>query len=211
MNVKIDDLRRRLVRDAPYRDLVIRCAGTFFNLALAVFNAVLAQMQHSLWNHAMAGYFAVLTIMGSIVAVCVRHSERISARRILAINGVCFIALAIALGVLMGVCVGQRERVRLPEVAMILMAAFTFGTTVVAVIDATKIHNGTTLQQVVARVSIASSIGALLVLEIQMLGTFGDPAGQLAFIIEVISGAVAVSLVLLMGGSLLRRAGAIEP
>ena len=199
------------MQNVTFRDLVIRCAGTFFNLVLVVFNAVLAQAQNSLWNHAMAGYFAVLTIMGSIVAVCVRHSERISARRILVINGVCFIALAIALGVLMGVCVGQRERVRLPEVAMILMAAFTFGTTVVAVIDATKIHNGTPLQQVVARVSIASSIGALLVLEIQMLGTFGDPAGQLAFHIEVISGAVAVPLVLLMGGSLLRRASDVEP
>ena len=196
------------MQNVTFRDLVIRCAGTFFNLVLVVFNAVLARAQNSLWNHAMAGYFAVLTIMGSIVAVCVRHSERISARRILVINGVCFIALAIALGVLMGVCVGQRERVQLPEAAMILMAAFTFGTTVVAVIDATRIHNGTPLQQVIARVSIAS---ALLVLEIQMLGTFGDPAGQLAFNIEVISGAVAVPLVLLMGGSLLRRAGAIEP
>ena len=211
MAAKIHALKRRLMQDVTFRDLVTRCAGTFLNLVLVVFNAVLAQAQNSLWNHAMAGYFAVLTIMGSIVAVCMRHSERISARRILAINGVCFIALAIALGVLMGVCVGQRERVQLPEAAMILMAAFTFGTTVVAVIDATRIHNGTPLQQVIARVSIASSIGALLVLEIQMLGTFGDPAGQLAFNIEVISGAVAVPLVLLMGGSLLRRAGAIEP
>ena len=171
MAAKIHALKRRLMQDVTFRDLVIRCAGTFFNLVLVVFNAVLAQAQNSLWNHAMAGYFAVLTIMGSIVAVCVRHSERIPARRILAINGIFFTALAIALGVLMGVCVGQRERVQLPEIAMILMAAFTFG---------------------------------------QMLGTFGDPTGQLAFNIEVISGAVAVPLVLLMGGSLLRRAGAIE-
>ena len=210
MNVKIDDLRRRLVRDAPYRDLVIRCAGTFFNLALAVFNAVLAQMQHSLWNHAMAGYFAVLTIMGSIVAVCMRHSERYSARRILVLNGVCFIALAIALGVLMGVCAGQRHREQLPEFVMILMAAITFGMTVIGVVDATRIHGGSPLQQVIARVTIAGSVGALLVLEIQMLGTFGNPEGQLAFTIEVVSGAVAVLIVLLMGGSLLMRASAME-
>ena len=210
MSVKIDALRRRLVRDAPYRDLVIRCAGTFFNLVLTIFNVALAQTQHTLWNHAMAGYFAVLTIMGSVVAVCMRHSERYSVRGVLAVNGIFFIALAIALGVLMGVCVGQRHREQLPEIVMILMATITFGMTVMGVVDATRMHNGSPLQQVIARVTIAGSVGALLVLEIQMLGTFGDPAGQLAFTIEVISGAVAVLIVLLMGGSLLRRASAIE-
>ncbi len=210
MAAKIRTLKQRLLQDASFRELVTRCAGTFFNLVLTIFNAVLAQVQHSLWNHVMAGYFAVLTIMGSIVAVYMRHSERYSARRMLAVNGIFFIALAIALGVLMGVCVGQRHREQLPQVIMILMAAITFCMTIMGVVDATRMHNGSPLQQVIARVTIAGSIGALLVLEIQMLGTFGDPAGQLAFTIEVISGVVAVLIVLLMGCSLLRRAGSIE-
>lgn len=79
----------------------------------------------------MVGYFAVLIIVGSVVAVCMRHAGRISVRRILAISGICLTALAIALGTLTGVCVWRRERVQLPEIAMILMAALTFGTTVV--------------------------------------------------------------------------------
>ena len=190
---------------------MIRCAGTFFNLVLTIFNAVIAQSQNSLWNHAIAGYFAVLTIMGSVVIICMQHPDRHSARLVLTICALCFGALAIALGVLMAVCISQRHSERLPEFMMIALAAFTFGTTAMAVVDATRLHNGSPMQQVIARTSIAGAVGALLVLEIQMLGTFGDPSGQLAFVIEAISGAVGVIIVLLMSGSLLKRARQIEP
>ena len=210
MAAKTRDAVRRIAQDTPLRDLVLRCAGTFFNLMLAVFNAVVANSQNSLWNHAMAGYFVVLTYMGSCVAVCMKHPDRHPARRVLRVSAFFLCALAIALGVLMGVCIGQHHSEQLPEIIMIVMAAFTFGTTAVAVMDATRTHNGSPLQQVIARVSIAGAIGAMLVLEIQMLGTFGDPAGQLAFTIEAISGVVAVAVVFLMGLSLFRHANILS-
>ncbi len=199
-------LVRQLAQDDPLRDLVIRCASTFLNLVLAVFNVVVAQSQHSLWGYAMAGYFGVLTVMGSFVAVCMRHAERYPVRRILRFCAICFGALAIALGVLMAVCVSQQRREEIPQIMMIAMATLTFCTTGMAIADATRLHNGTPLEQIIARVSIASAVGAMLVLEIQMLGTFGDPSGKLAFVLETASGAVAVIIVLLMSGSLLKRA-----
>lgn len=205
MAAKTRALATRLVRDEPFRDLVIRCAGTFFNLVLVVFNVVMAQGKSSLWNHAMAGYFCVLTILGSYIAICMQHPKQHSAHRILRTCGFCLCALAIAFGVLMGVCIGEQHSERLNEIMVIALATLTFATTTIAVVDATRIHNGSPMQQAIARVSVASAIGALLVLEIQMLGTFGDPTSQLAFVIEAISGAVAVLLVLLMGFSLLRK------
>lgn len=210
MAAKTRSVARRLVQDAPLRDLVIRCAGTFFNLTLGVFNLALAYIHNSLWNYAMACYFAVLTFMGSCVAVCMKQPGKHPARRVFRVSAAFLCALAIAFGVLVGVCIGQRHSERLPEIVMIAMAAFTFATTGVAVVDATRIHNGSPLQQVIARVTVAGAVGALLVLEIQMLGTFGDPAGRLAFVIETISGAVAVLIVFLMGLSLFRRANLLD-
>ena len=210
MAAKTCDAVRRIAQDAPLRDLALRCAGTFLNFALAVFNAVVAQIQSSLWNHVMAGYFVVLTFLGSWVAMCMKRPDRYSARSVLYVCSFFMCALAIALGVLMGVCIGQHHSEQLPEILMIAMAAFTFGTTAVAVMDATRTHNGLPLQQVIARVSIAGAVGAVLVLEIQMLGTFGDPAGQLAFTIEAISGVVAVAVVFLMGLSLFRHANILS-
>ena len=209
MAAKTRAVAQRLVRDAPLRDLVIRCAGTFLNMVLAIFNLLIACGNNSLWNYAMAGYFAVLTFMGSCVAVCMKRPGQQPIRRVFRVSAVFLCALAVAFGMLMGVCISQRHSERLPQIFMILMAAFTFATTGMAVVDVVRIRNGSPLQQVIAHVNIAGAVGALLVLEIQMLGTFGNPAGQLAFVIEAISGAVAVLIVFLMGCSLFWRANAL--
>ncbi|MDO4532787.1 MAG: hypothetical protein Q4C36_03605 [Coriobacteriia bacterium] len=86
------------------------------------------------------------------------------------------------------------------------MATFTFYNAIVAIIDATKVRKGDLRQQTLLRVSIAGTIGALLMLEMQMLGTYAsltDP--QSIMIIEAVSGGVGTLLVLLMGCSLITK------
>ena len=90
---------------------------------------------------------------------------------------------------------------------MIGLAAFTFATAVMTIIDATKASRGDSYQQAFLRISVASMLGALMMLEQQMLGTFGELAETETIItIEIASGAAFVLILLAMGVSLLAKA-----
>ena len=101
-------------------------------------------------------------------------------------------------------CIADGHNDVFPEPAMIALAAFTFYNVIVAIINATKSRKGDLRQQTLLRVSIAGAIGALLVLEMQMLGTYAYLTDhQATVIMEAVSGFVGALLVLLMGCSLL--------
>ena len=120
--------------------------------------------------------------------------------------GITLIVLAVILAVIMYQCIADGHNDVFPEPAMIALAAFTFYNVIVAIINATKSRKGDLRQQTLLRVSIAGAIGALLVLEMQMLGTYAYLTDhQAAVIMEAVSGFVGTLLVLLMGCSLLTK------
>ena len=193
----------RLLHDPPFANLVMLCAGAFGNLALAVFNAVQWLMNPSLWSGAMTIYFIALVIMSSLVAASTGSQGKLPWRVVAAVCGVTLVALAAIVAVIMYLCITEDHDMSLPEFAMIALAAFTFYNAVVAIVTATKTRKGDLREQTLLRVSIAGVIGALLILEMQMFGTYADLAGpQVVVITEAVSGGIGVLLVLLMGFSL---------
>ena len=194
----------RFLHDSNFADLVMLCVGAFGNLALAVFNAVLWLMNPSLWLGAMTVYFVALVIMGSLVAASTGSNGRLSWRVVAAVCGVTLVVLAAIVAVIMYLCIAEGHNDALPEFAMIALAAFTFYNAVVAIISATKTRNGDLRQQTLLRVSLAGMIGAVLILEMQMFGTYAYLADPLVVIVtEAISGGVGALLLLLMGCSLI--------
>ena len=196
----------RYLNDPPFANLVTLCAGSFGNLAFAVFNGVLCTLNPSPWSATMTVYFVSLVIMSSLVAAGTGSNGKLKWRVVAAVCGVTLVALAIIVATMMYECIAEGHNDALPETAMIAMATFTFYNAIVAIIDATKARKGDLRQQTLLRVSIAGTIGALLMLEMQMLGTYAsltDP--QSIMIIEAVSGGVGTLLVLLMGCSLITK------
>ncbi len=196
----------RFLHDPPFADLVILCAGAFGNLAFAVFNGVLWRMNSSMWLEAMTIYFVALVIMSSLVAASTGSGGKLPWRVTAAVCGLTLVALAVIVAVIMCLCIVEGHNDALPEFAMIAVAVFTFYNVIVAIVNATKTMRGDLRQQTLLRVSLAGAIGALLMLEMQMFGTYADLADPLLVVVmEAISGGVGVLLVLMMGCSLLAK------
>ena len=204
--MKVPEIIYLTLRDRQFMKAAPLCGGAAMNFALAVFNGVVGFSQPSLWTLSMAAYFAVLCLMGSYVAVCTLKPERHSAQSAMAVCGACIIILAASIAFLKYVTISESHNEELHPIVMIGMAAFTFATVAIAIVDATKARKGNGYQQAFLRISIASMLGAMMVLENQMLGTFAEPCeAATTFAIEAASGAAVVLLLLLMGVSLIRK------
>ena len=147
----------------------------------------------------MTIYFVALVVMNSLVAASTGSDGRLSWRVVAAACGATLVAI-------MYLCIVDGHNDVLPEFAIIALAAFTFYNAIVAIVIATKTRKGDLRQQTLLRVSIAGSIGALLILEMQMFGTYADLATpQLVMTTEAISGGIGALLLLLMGFSLILK------
>lgn len=190
----------QFMKDAPL------CVEALVNFVLAVFNVVVGIIESSLWPFTMAAYFAILCIMGSYVAACSIKPERHSERSVMAVCGICILALAVSITFVQFLNISESHNEPFHPFAMIGMAAFTFLTAVIAIVDATKARKGNGYQQAFLRISIASMLGAMIVLEMHMLGTHAELTdASTTFALEAATGAVMVLLLVLMGISLLLK------
>lgn len=196
----------RFLHDQPFADTVTLCAGAFGNLALAMFNGILCGMNPSLWLGAMTAYFVALLIMSSLVAASTGSDGKLPWRVVAAVCGVVLVTLSGIVALIMCLCIAEGHNDAPPEFAILALAAFTFYNSVVAIVTATKTMKGNLRQQTLLRVSMAGTIGALLILEMQMFGTYASLADpQLIVVMEAVSGAVGALLLLLMGCSLIAK------
>ena len=202
--------RRSLIdltlRNQRFMQLAPLCVGALVNAVLAIFNGVVGLSRSLLWEQTMAVYFAILCFMGSFVAACTIKPERHSARNVMMVCGISIIVLAVSIAFIKYLIIGESHKEALHPYIMIFMAAFTFATAAIAIVDAFKARKGDGYQQAFLRISIASMLGAMMILEMQMLSTLAGPAdASTAFAIETASGAVFVLLLLLMGVSLIAK------
>lgn len=197
----------RFIHDQPFADLIMWCIGSVANLALAVFNGILWVLNPSPWSATLTFYFAALVIMNSLVAACTGSNGKLTWRVVGMVCGTTLVVMAVIVVGIMHLCIIEGHNDALPEFVMIALALITFVNTVVAIVTATRTRKGDLRQQTLLRVSLAGVIGALLMLEMQMFGTYAHLAdSQLIVTMESISGVVGALLLLLMGCSLFSKA-----
>ena len=194
------------LRNQQFMKVAPLCAGAVVTVALALFSGMVGFSQSSLWEQSMAVYYAILCFMGSFVAACSIKPERHSERNVMMVCGISIIVLAASIAFVKYLIIGESHKDALHPYLMILLAAFTFATAAIAIVNAFKARKGDGYQQAFLRISIASMLGAMMILEMQMLSTFAGPAdASTAFGIETASGAAFVLLLLLMGISLIAK------
>lgn len=201
----------RLAKDDLFRESFFSSIGAMVNLVLAITNGWAGFTDHNPWSQSMALYFLVLGLITLYMAFCIGRPEGLSARTVVKQCGVCLILLGVAIASLMYLYVLRSE---LMQISVGLAWAITVLTVVLAVLaiyNTYLFRKSDVVRHAFQRVTLAGSVGGIVLLEIQLLATFGqglDPT--LVTTIETVTAIVAVAILVVFGGSLLVRARGVE-
>ena len=201
----------RFSSDARFVEVFFNSIGTAVNLVLCAINGLSGWADHNPWSQSMAFYFLVLGLMTAYVTVCIGKPENRSARTVMRQCGVCLVVLGAALASLMYLYVIGHE---LMEVSAGVAWAITVLTVVLAglaVYNTYQYRDSDPVRHAFQRVTLAASVGGIVLLEIQLLATFGkglDPA--LVVAVETVSALVAAAILAVFGGGLLVRANSVQ-
>ena len=202
---------RRLGSDDLFRESFFNCIGAGVNLVLAIMNGINGFANHSAWSQSMSLYFLTLGLITLYMAFCLGRPQGRSARTVMRQCGVCLIIVGIAMASFMYLYVIGHELMLLTAGLAWALTILTIVLAVLAVYNTYLFRKGDPVRHAFQRVTLAGSIGGIVLLEIQLLATFGgglDPA--LVVAIETITAIVAVAILVIFGGSLLMKANKVE-
>ena len=201
----------RILNDDQYMEVFCNSIGTAVNLVLAVINGLSGYTDHNPWSQSMAFYFLVLGLMTAYVTYCIGKPEGRSARTVMKQCGVCLIILGAAIASLMYLYIIGHELMQISVGLAWAITVLTVVLAVLAVINTYKFRSSDHVRHAFQRVTLSASIGGIVLLEIQLLATFGqslDPA--LIIAIETITALVAAAILVIFGASLFLKANRIE-
>lgn len=195
------------------------------NVAFAIFNAVLAVVNRSVWYAALAGYYTALILLrGGIVLAARRLNKRTYAAsgraeaewKIYIASGAVLFAFELAMVIAVTEMIIGDRPVQGGEISAITTAAYTFYKAVMAIIHLVRARrHGGPVAQALRTVNIADACISMVSLTVLLIATFGDGAGMIAMKASVGFGAVAVTAamaagILVSGIRSLRRVRAAE-
>ena len=150
-----------------------------------------------------AAYYALLGAMGLYVLANARKRGSGNAGRVARRCGFGMFLLAVVISGVVCMCIAETRNSSYHMIVMIALATYAFYSATMSIIGAVRSRKGDETQRVLRKLSLASTIGSMLMLEFSMLGTFGDPSSTSSLIMEAATGAGAVILLLLLGRSLI--------
>lgn len=197
--------------DDRLRMNVTLAAHVLWNGAYAALQLALGIRHESLWYFSLFGYYGCLTAMRFFL---LRYSlrnvpgEGVSReKKIYRVCGWCLLAVNLTLSAIMFYRIRQNRLVRHHEITTIAMAAYTFATLTMAVVNALCCRKNHSPVTAAARtVSLASGLVSLLTLESTMLATFGSdmaPETQRMFL-ALSGGGVSIAIVAMAGHIIFR-------
>lgn len=202
---------RRLGSDDLFRESFFSSIGACVNLVLAIMNGINGFTNHSAWSQSMSLYFLALGLITLYIAFCIGRPQGRSARTVMRQCGVCLIIAGVAMASFMYLYVIGHEVMLLTPGFAWALTILTIVLAVLAVYNTYLFRKSDPVRHAFQRVTLAASIGGIVMLEIQLLATFGgglDPA--LVVAIETVTAIIAVAILVVFGGSLLVKAQGVE-
>lgn len=177
--------------------------GLVFNTAYALFQLVLGLWHASVWFYAMALYYLLLAGMRLLL---VRHTriyaagEQITAEwKKYRLCGALLLVMNLALTVMLLYFVWRIRVFRHHEITTIAMAAYTFASLTLAILNVIRYRQyGSPVYSAAKAISLAAAAVSMLTLENVMLTAFGEQNSQ-AFH-QIMLGASGVAVILLVQG-----------
>lgn len=194
---------RRWFSDAHLRIKVTLGASVLWNGGYALFQLALGIYHRSVWFYALTGYYLTLAAMRWFLMHHTLHYDpgeqmRQELRRYRACGWV-FLLLNLALSVMIFLMIRQNRAIRHHEVTTIALAAFTFTSLTMAIVNVVKYRKfNSPIFSASKAISLASACVSMLTLENTMLTTFSDEsmgAGTRRLYLALSGGAVSVLIV----------------
>ena len=201
----------RLGSDDLFTESFFNSMGAFVNLALAAVNGYDGFANHNPWSQSMALWFLVLGLITLYMAFCLGRPKGRSARTVMRQCGVCLIVLGIAMASFMYLYVIRHELMQLSVGLAWAITILVVGLAVLAVYNTYRFRKSDPVRHAFQRVTLAASIGGLVMLELQLISTFGqglDPAFVAG--LETVTAIVAVAILAVFGVSLLVKANGVD-
>lgn len=206
--IKKTALGKRVFDDLLFRLLITSSGSMGWNLIYALFNGVLAIAYRSFWFLSMFVYYLILGGMRLLVVSPKKDkaAERWSDPAIMRALGIEMIILAVVVSGIVCTSIAEKHNPTYNIVVMITIAAYTFYTVTMSIINIVRAHKRKNTTMIMLRdISLAGTIAAVLSLERSMLGTFGNAEDSFSMIVEIISGAVAFALIIGIAISMIVR------
>lgn len=193
----------RWFSDVHLRVKVTLWASILWNGGYAFFQLGLGIYHRSVWFYALTGYYLTLAAMRFfLVRHIMRHAPGEQMRQELRRYRVCgwvFLLLNLALSVMMFLMIRQNRSIRHHEITTIALAAFTFTSLTMAIVNVVKYRKfNSPVFSASKAISLASACVSMLTLENTMLTTFdeGNMTAQTRRLFLALSGgAVSVFIV----------------
>lgn len=172
-------LIRRWLEDVHLRVRITLAANALWNLGYGALQLGLGIYHHSGWFYTLAGYYGCLGIMRLLLMIYTLgnrpgesyHRELKHYRRC----GWAFLAINLALSVRILLMLAENRLVRHHEITTIAMAAYTFTSLSIAIVNVVKYRKyQSPVFSASKAISLASALVSLLTLESTMLVTFGE-------------------------------------
>ena len=190
--------------DAQLRVTISLYSSVVLNILYALLQLFSGFHFHSIWFYALAGYYTLLAIMRFFL---LKDARRIVAGQnkfyeflLYRLCGILLLMMNSTLGVIVFYIVWQNKGFEYHYIYTIAMAAYTFTTMILAVMNVIKYRRfESPLMRAARAISLAAAMVSILSLETAMLTAFGEP-GTESFrqIITAITGAAVCLLVLAM-------------
>lgn len=165
--------------DTRLRINVSLYSSLIWNTAYAVFQLVLGFWHHTFWYSSLAGYYICLAVMRFFLAQYTRKhktGEKMREELIRYRNcGIVFLLMNLALSMIVFFMVYWNKTFEHHEITTIAMAAYTFGSMTIAVINVVKYRKyNSPVYSASKAISLAAACVSMLTLESTMLNTFSD-------------------------------------
>lgn len=170
---------RRWLTDTHLRVNVSLYGSLFWNVAYAVFQLGLGIWHHTFWFYSLAGYYLCLAVMRFfLVRYTSKHraGEKMHDELVRYRNcGIAFLMMNMALALMIFFMVYWNRTFEHHEITTIAMAAYTFGTLTMAIVNVVKYRKyNSPVYSASKAIGLAAACVSMLTLEATMLTTFSD-------------------------------------
>lgn len=202
----------RYFSDASLRTTLSLTASLAINTGYAGMQLWLGLRQNSAWSYSLAGYYALLAILRFSLWRETRKSPLGSNKpreyRIYRRCGALLLVMTLALLTMVFYIVYRGKGAFYPPIAAIAMAAYTFFTFTMAIVQTARSRRaGSPVFSAAKAVNLAAALVSMLSLETAMLAAFSTPEdAYLRPIMTASSGAAVCITVLVMACLMIRRA-----
>lgn len=185
-NFKKENKYARIWQDDTRLRMNVSLYGTLiWNTAYAVFQLGLGFWHHTFWFYSLAGYYIALAVMRFFL---VRHTRRHKPGEKMREElikyracGIVFLIMNLALALIIFFMVYWNRTFIHHEITTIALAAYTFGSLTMAIINVFKYRKyNSPVYSASKAISLAAACVSMLTLESTMLTTFGDGTMDLA-------------------------------